>query len=148
VGGTVTSTLSGLFIDETDGGLGMAIRDVDDGSTIVNYVLEGSPADDEGIELGAEILEINGDPIDDVVEAAIPWSSPFSSEHIRRLQQLRYAMRFPVDEDVEVTYQNPEDDEPTTATLTAIAERDSFAFSSFNSGRTGIELPLEYSLLD
>jgi C-terminal processing protease CtpA/Prc len=148
VGGTVTTTLSGLFIDDTDGGLGIAIRDVDDGGTIVNYVLERSPADDEGIELGAEILEINGDEIDDVVEAAVPWSSPFSSPHVRRLQQLRYAMRFPVDEDVEVTYQNPDDDEPTTATLTAIAERDSFAFSSFNQGRTGIELPLEYSLLD
>jgi C-terminal processing protease CtpA/Prc len=148
VGGSVTSTLGDMFIEETDGGIGMAIRDVDDGSTIVNYIMEGGPADDEGIELGAEILEINGDPIDDVVEASIPWSSPFSSDHIRRLQQLRYAMRFPVGDEVEVTYQNPGDDDPTTATLTVIAERDSFAFSSFNQGRTGIEPPVEYRLLD
>lgn len=148
VGGSVSSTLQNMFIEETNGGLGMAIRDVDDGSTIVNYILDGGPADDAGIELGAEIVEINGDPIDDVVDAAVPWSSPFSSEHVRRLQQLRYAMRFPIGDEVEVTYRNPDDNDDTTVTLTVAAERDSFAFSSFNQGRTGVELPVEYRILD
>jgi C-terminal processing protease CtpA/Prc len=148
VGGSVAGSLNGLFLAETDGGLGIAIRDVDDGRTIVNFLLEGGPADEEGIELGAEILEINGEPIDEVVDATIPWSSPFSTAHTLRLQQLRYAVRFPIDTEVEITYQNPDDDDPTTATLTAVAERDSFRFSSFNQGRTGVELPVEYRLLD
>ena len=78
----------------------------------------------------------------------VPWSSPFSTEHVRRLQQLRYATRFPVDTAVDITYHNPGDTEPTTVTLTTVAERESFESSSFNAGLTGVELPLEFSVLD
>ena len=50
-----------------------------------------SPTDRAGIEVGAEILTWNGQPIDDYVDGIVPFSSPFSSDHVRRLQQLRYA---------------------------------------------------------
>jgi C-terminal processing protease CtpA/Prc len=136
-----------VFAEQTGGGLGMAIRDVDDGRVIVNFVLEGGPAAEEGIELGAEIIELNGKPIDAAVDEAAPWSGPYSTEHTERLQLLRYALRFPVDTEVEVVYQNPGDDEPTTVTLTTIAERASLSFSSFNRGLTGTELPIEYHVL-
>jgi C-terminal processing protease CtpA/Prc len=135
------------FAEETGGGLGMAIRDVEGGRTIVNYVLDGGPAAEAGIELGAEITEVNGTPIEDAVEEATPWSGPFPSEWVRHLQLLRYVLRFPVDTEVEITYQNPGDDEPTTVTLTTVAERNSLSFSSFNRGLTGTELPVEYHLL-
>jgi C-terminal processing protease CtpA/Prc len=79
-----------------------------------------------------------------VVDEIIPWSSPFSVQDRKLLQQLRYATRFLVDSEVEVTYQNPGDTEPTTVTLTAVQEPESFAFSSFNRGLTGYELPVEY----
>ena len=85
------------FVQETGGGLGMAIRDVDDGRTIVNFLTPGGPAETAGIQLRAEIVAINGTPINDVVNANVPWSGPFSTEHVRRLQQLRYAVRFPLD---------------------------------------------------
>jgi C-terminal processing protease CtpA/Prc len=147
VGGSFQS-LNDLFLEETDGGIGMAIRELDDGRIVVNYVVADGPADAAGIELRAEILEIDGRPVDDVVSATVPWSSPFSTEHTRRLQQLRYATRFPVDTAVEITYQNAGDTEPTAVTLTAVAERESFEFSSFNAGLTGIELPLDFSVLD
>jgi C-terminal processing protease CtpA/Prc len=140
--------LTALFRFETDGGLGIAVRQLDDGRVLVNYVLEGSPAAEAGIELRAEILAINGTPIEEALDAIVPWSAPFSTEHVLRLQQLRYVTRFPVDTEVEVTYQNPGDEELTTTTLTAIAERDSFAFSSFNVGLSGVELPVEFSILD
>ena len=65
-----------------------------------------------------------------------------------RLQQLRYAIRFPVDTQVEVTFQNPGATEPETVTLTTVAERESFAFSSFLAGLTGTELPVEFEILD
>ncbi len=136
------------FATETGGGLGMAIREIDSGETIVNYVLDGGPAAAAGIELRAQILSINGTPIDEAVSNTVPWSLPFSSEHTLRLQQLRYVLRFPVGTDVEITYQNPGDTEPTTVTLTTVAERDSFAFSSFNQGLTGAEEPLDFKLLD
>ena len=136
------------FANETAGGLGMAIRDVDDGRVIVNYILDGGPADQAGIKLRAEIVELNGQPIDEAVDETRPWSLPFSAQHVLRLQQLRYVIRFPVDTQVEVTYKNPGDKESTTTTLTTVAERASFSFSSFNSGLTGAELPLDFHLLD
>jgi len=115
---------------------------------IVTFVLEGGPAAEAGIEVGATIQSINGTPIDEAISATVPWSSPFSTEHNLRLQQLRYVIRFPVDTDVTVEYTNPESSESATAELTTIAERESFSFSSFNRGLTGVELPVEYRLLD
>ena len=135
------------FNRDVEGGIGIAIREIDDGRTIVTFVTEGSPADEAGIELRAEILEINGQPISEIVDNNIPWSSPFSTDDFKRLQQLRYAMRIPVDEEVEITYQNPGDSDPTSVTLTAAPEAASFSSSSFNRDRTGFELPVEYEPL-
>lgn len=137
------------FREATSGGLGMAIRDVDDGRIIANFVTESGPAAAAGIEVGATILEMNGQPAADYVantEAA--YRSPFSSPHVKRLQQLRYATRAPLGEEVTVTFQNPGAAEPATATLTTTDEVDSFLFSSFNSGRSGTELPVEFEILD
>lgn len=136
------------FYYDTGGSLGIAFRDVDEGRVIVNYVVEGSPAAEAGIELGAELIEINGTPIDEHVASAKAYSGPFSTDHNRRLQKLRYASRFPLGEEVEVVYQNPDADEPETVTLTTIDERESWTFSSFNVGLTGYELPLEFEVLD
>src|SRR5690606_29349372 len=49
--------------------------------------------------------------------------------------------------DFEITYQNP-GAEAETVILTSVEERASFAISSFNRGVTGIELPVEFELLD
>jgi C-terminal processing protease CtpA/Prc len=143
-----TLALNERFQEETAGGIGIAIRRLDDGRTIVSYVTEGGPAAEAGIELRAQILDINGSPIDEVADATVPWSSPFSAPDRKVLQQLRYATRFLVDSEVEVTYQNPGDTEPTTVTLTAVEEPESFSFSSFNRGLTGYELPVEYEPIE
>lgn len=136
------------FVRVTAGGLGIAVRELDDGRVIVNYLGEGTPAADAGIQLKAEIVSINGTPIADALSATVPWSSPFSSDHVRLLQQLRYVTRFPVGTDVTVEYKNPGDTETKTANLTAVKESESFSFSSFNRGRTGVELPVTYDILD
>jgi C-terminal processing protease CtpA/Prc len=132
----------------TAGGVGMAVRDVDDGRTIVNFVTPGGPAEEAGIELGAEIVTVNGMPIDEAVDQAVAWSAPFSTAHFERLQKLRYVLRAPIDSEFEIVYQNPGADEPETVTLTTVPERESFSFSSFNRGRDGFELPVEYELLE
>lgn len=135
------------FQFETAGGIGIAIRELDDGRTIVNFVLEDSPAAEAGIDLGTEIIAMDGQPIADVISEAVAWSAPFSTEHFERLQQMRYATRFQVGEEVEVTFVNGNEEEETV-TMEAIPERDSFSFSSFNVGLSGFELPVEYRLLD
>jgi C-terminal processing protease CtpA/Prc len=141
---SLTQTLFDEFVNETDGGLGIAMRETDNNSVIVNYVTEGSPADEEGIELGAEIISFNGTPVLEAVDEAQPWSAPFSTDHVEQLQQLRYATRWPMGTEVEVVYRNPGDDDTTTATMEVTNERESFAFSSFNVNRSGYELPVEY----
>lgn len=135
------------FFTNTDGGLGMAIQDVEGGETIVYYLTPGGAAEAEGIELGAQILEVNGVALDDAVSEVVPYSSPFSSDINRRLQQLRYIFRAPLGTSFEITYQNPNDSEPTTVTLDVTAERNSFAVSSFSQGVTGVELPVEFEFL-
>lgn len=145
--------VSGPFVAQdfqaaTAGGVGMAIRELDDGRVIVNFLTPGGPAERAGIQLRAEILAINGLPVSEAVDATVAWSGPFSTEHFKRLQQLRYVLRAPVGERFEVHYKNPGADREVTATLVTTNERESFNFSSFEAGRTGAELPVEFQLLD
>ncbi len=135
------------FAAETSGGLGIAVRELDDGRTIVNYLGIGSPADEAGIDLGAELIALDGTPITEKVNEAQPHSAPFSTDHFRWLQKLRYVTRFPIGTEVSVTYRNPGSSGEETVTLTAETEPQSFAFSSFNVGRDGFELPVEYEVL-
>lgn len=131
---------------ETAGGIGMAIRDLDDGRVIVNFLLAEGPAAEAGIELGAEIIAMDGKPVDEYVDTLIAYSAPFSTDHYARLQRLRYAVRFPLGTDVEIVYRNP-DGEEESVTLTALGENESFSASSFNVGLDGFELPLEFTML-
>lgn len=129
------------------GGLGIAIRETHEGSVIVNFVGEGSPAAEAGISLGAEIIAIDGVPIADAIGTAVAHSAPFSTAHFKRLQQMRYAVRFPIETEVALTWVN-ESGEEVTETMKVIGEYDSFSFSSFARGTTGFELPVDYSLLE
>ena len=141
------SVLSDQAQMEVIGGLGMAIQELEDGRIIVIYILEGGPADGAGIEFGAEILEINRVPIREAINEIIPWSSPFSTEHTKRLEQLRYVIRFPMWTEVYVTYKNPAGS-PITDMLTAIFEVESLLFDPFFADFTGFELPVEFDVLD
>jgi C-terminal processing protease CtpA/Prc len=142
-----SSLLQGDFVTETAGGLGFAMRETDDGKIITNFILKGGPAEKAGMKWGAEILSLDGKPTGDVVAAAVPWSSPFSNPIVKRLQQLRYATRFPLSKgQVEVTFQNPGEAQKT-AKLDVVEERDSFNFASFYYGQPETSLPVDYSIL-
>ena len=136
------------FRKATNGGLGMAVRELDDGRTIVNFITPDGPADRAGIELGAEIVEMNGQPVDVYVNTVQPDSAPFSTEHTKRLQQLRYATRTELDSQVPVVFRNPGETKPAETVLTASPERESFLFSSFKKGISGAELPVQFKLLE
>ena len=136
------------FLYATSGGLGMAIRDLDDGRVIVNFVLKDGPAATAGVELGAEVIAVDGIPIDEHVDNALAYSGPFSTDHYARLQKLRYAVQFPLGAQVDVTFRNPNAATAQTATLTTTAENASFEFSSFNVGKDGFELPLTFGRLE
>ncbi|MFN2221797.1 MAG: S41 family peptidase [Candidatus Promineifilaceae bacterium] len=144
--------VSGPFITEDfrqaiSGGLGLAIRELDDGRIIVNYLTRSGPAEEAGIALGAQIISLDGRPIADVVGDTLTYEGPYSTEHVRRLQQLRYATRFPLGTEVDITWQNPGQADRQSATLEAVAEFDSFNASSLNADLTGYEQPLAYQYL-
>ncbi len=144
--------VSGAFVSEDfqqdiAGGLGIAIRETNEGPVIVNFVGEGSPAETAGITLGTEIVSIDGVPIADVISNAVAHSAPFSTDHFKRLQQMRYAVRFPIETEVELTWIDA-DGEEVTETMKVIGEYDSFSFSSFARGTTGFEIPVAYELLE
>ena len=123
------------------------MRETDDGKFIANFITEGGPAAEAGMVWGAEIISLDGVPTGDVVEATIPWSSPFSNPEIKRLQQLRYATRFKMDKgEVEVVFKNPEGAEQTAA-LAVVNEFDSFNASSFRAGVDAEALPVEFDML-
>lgn len=147
IGFSFPDALNRQFNIDIATGLGVSIRDTSDGRVIVSYLTPGGPAESAGLVLGTEILSFNGEPINDVIERAVVWSAPFSTQHTERLQQLRYAVRFPQVTEIEVGYQNP-GGAATSATLTTVAEYDSFNQSSFASGVTGLELPVEFELMD
>jgi len=147
VGIAQTADLNAQFTAETAGGLGFAMRETDDGKFIANFILTDGPADKAGMKWGAEIISLDGKPTDEVVSATVPWSSPFSAPAPKRLQQLRYALRFKTTKlAVETVFKNPGGEEQS-ASLLVVEERASFSASSFSAGITGTELPVEFKIL-
>ena len=148
VEGSPITFLTPDFREAINGGVGISIREADDGSAFVTFLLAGSPADEAGIEVGAEIESINGRPITQVIDQATPWLGPFSTEHNGRLDKQRFAARFPVGSEVRITYRNPGVPRSVTATMRAVQELDSLLAAWPGVEQTGFELPVEYRLLD
>ena len=142
------SAVSELFREETDGGLGLSLTELDDGRIVVSYLLDGGPASNAGMELGAEILAWDGGTLAEAMDREFVWAhQALATEHTKRLQQLRYITRFPLGAEVEVSFRNPESEDEQSATLGVISERASFSNSSFFAGIEGDELPIETRIL-
>ena len=142
-----SSSLNDDFTHDTAGGLGFGIRETDDGKIIASFILPDGPADKAGMKFGAEITSLDGKPTAEVVDSTVPWSSPFSNPIIKRLQQLRYATRFPLDKGkVQVKFKNPGASEKTVS-LDVVEERTSFGVASFYYGQSDTALPVEFDVL-
>jgi C-terminal processing protease CtpA/Prc len=145
--GMDTSAINDDFLADIAGGIGLALGETSDGKIVARHITSGSPADVAGIEFGAEIVSLDGKPVDEVVSAVVPWSSPFSNPEIARLQQLRYATRYRAEKGtVEVTFVNPGGAEKS-ATLDVVSERESFSVTSFAYGQPATSLPVDFDIL-
>lgn len=136
-----------MFDEQTGGGFGLAVIGLDDGRVITSIVSETGPAAAAGIAWGAEILEWDGLSIQDALDQVVPWSMPFSTDEAKRVQQYRYLLRTEIGTQVEVTYKNPGTSIAKTATITAIAERDTFSATSVYVGYDFNALPIIYEIL-
>lgn len=138
------------FSQSVANGIGMGIRETDDGRVLVTSLVEDGPAVLEGIVLHAEIQAINGTPISDFISQAEPWTQPFSTEHNRRLEQLIYALRF--DENtssISVTFRNPGQNGFTTRQIPTTREFDTLFSNPLNEPELdGLELPVEFHMID
>ncbi|GAB4510273.1 MAG: hypothetical protein OHK0046_06800 [Anaerolineae bacterium] len=129
-------------------GIGLGVRTTDDGRVLVTYVLENGPAAEAGVEVGAELVEIQGQDADDYISEVQPWDQPFSTPHNLRLAQERYALRFNRDTiNVQIAFRNP-GDQTESVQLAAVPEVESFTQSFESFPLTGFELPVEYEVLD
>jgi C-terminal processing protease CtpA/Prc len=156
------------------GGYGFAVRELDDGSVVVVYVMPDGPAAQAGMQVGAEILRINGQDVQSALDA-VPLFSPQSTDFGKRYEQSVFLTRSGIGDSMSVEFVNddasaapaPASDEgffknlfnslfgkktaaptasgkPQTAELTAIYELDSL-FAVYQGGdRDGYVLPVEY----
>jgi C-terminal processing protease CtpA/Prc len=129
------------------GGLGMALAELDDGSVIVVNVVEGASAQRAGIQLGAEILSLQDQAIQQALDETVVWLSNASTPHRLHLDQLRYVTRFPEGTVVEVKYRNPDGDLETSELL-AVPEFDSFGYSALREDLTEFDLPVAFDTLE
>jgi C-terminal processing protease CtpA/Prc len=130
-------------------GVGLAVRELTDGRILVNFVLENSPADQAGIEFGAEILAINGKSIQEAIDETTAVNVPYSSAQVERLDKVRFVLRFPPNSQVDLTYRNPGSGE-ATANLTSVDERNSLSFSRqfvYGAGAQNLQNPVEFVFL-
>lgn len=149
--GHVNVSPFGLFVDRVrtavEGGIGFALRETDDRESYVVFVTENASAARAGIQVGAQIISINGRPVADWISRVYPLSETYSTTHNRRLGQARWATRFPLNTPpVTVEYINPGAG-AQVATLNVEQEFDSFFYSPAEP-LTGWELPVEFTILD
>ncbi len=135
------------FQQAIGGGYGFAIRELDDGSAVVIFVLEDGPAAKAGMQVGAVVTEFNGEPISDAIGKVAAYSAPFSTDFSKRYQQARYLLRTQPGTETSVTFKNPTGS-AKTVTLIAVEENDSFSFTSIYKGFDSNALPVEFRMLD
>jgi C-terminal processing protease CtpA/Prc len=148
--GHVGGTIAPEYIEERIGGrLGMRLAETDDGEVIVLAVTQGLPADEAGIEVGATILEWNGEDPTEAVENA-PNILAHSTEHQRRLFLYEMMSRGPLGETVEVVFRNEDGDEETVELEFSedIENRDARINAEFNfETYDPLQLPVDVSIL-
>lgn len=133
------------FQANASGGLGLVLRELDDGRVIVSYVSPDGPAERAGITPRAEIIALDGEPIQDALRETVPYTGPFSTPHNLRLEQLRFVHRRAIGTSIKLSYVTPEGSE-VTAVLETEFDSDSFFAASQNAPLTGIELPIEFRI--
>ena len=137
----------GLFMAEAGSGVGLGLTQLDDGRVIASFVTARSAAARAGILRGAEIIEYAGKPVAAAAAAVIPWSSPFSTQHSRSLQQFRYLTRGALGSNVAVVWRNQGATEPQAAVLVLGDERESFNALSFYAGMERGVAPVTYRVI-
>ncbi|HLF90414.1 MAG TPA: S41 family peptidase, partial [Anaerolineales bacterium] len=135
------------FVARYGGSFGMRLAELSDGRVIVIEVFPGYGAESAGIKPGAEIMDWEGQPVQDALENVVPYFAPYSTAHAERQEKLVYLPRYPVETEVEFSFRNPAES-VQTVTLTAEFEVDSWFASLSSFAFDELILPVEAEILD
>ncbi len=124
IGISFNDLIGQLFFENHGGSFGMILVELSNGRVLVQDVLPNTPAERAGVEVGAEITLWDGSALGEAISQVEPFFGPYSTEHHKRLEQLVFLTRVPPDSEIELTFENP-DEERRTATLKADVEYDS-----------------------
>lgn len=128
------------FLTTAGGGLGLVVDQLSDGRIVVTKVIPDTPAAEEGIQVGAEIVSWQGQPVTEALTQVVPFDGNPGTEQALRNDQLIWFNRVPFGSDVDLVYQNPGAAEKSI-TLASAQEIDSI-LESYPSN-DGVSLPIE-----
>jgi C-terminal processing protease CtpA/Prc len=152
------------------GGYGFAVRELDDGTVVVVYITADGPAQQAGMQVGDEILKINGKDVSTALDE-VPLFSPQSTDFGTRYDQTVFLTRGGIGDSMSVEFVSDAVEQPSadeggffknlfsslfgskksaasgqtkTVQLTSIYELDSL-FAVYQGGETdSYVLPVEY----
>ena len=137
-----------VFYSENGGSFGMLLSELSDGKVIVNYVLPNGPAEEAGIQVGAEIITWNGQPVSNAIDNVIPYFGPYSTEHAKRLDQLLFLTRVPPGSQATVEFINPGESEIKQEKMKSEVEYDTLFLSIPSFNEDDLALPIQGKVLD
>ena len=138
---------AGLFQRETGGGAGLGLTELSDGRVLVSFVTPDGAAEAADIQLGAEIIAVNAQPVKEALATVTAWNGPFSAPHVRRLEQYRYLTRGQVGTNLQLSWRNPGGG-AQQASLILRPERASLIASSLFADFDRDAPPVEYEILE
>jgi C-terminal processing protease CtpA/Prc len=137
-----------VFAEERGSGFGLVLAELSDGSVIATHVLPNLPANKAGIQVGAQILTWDDQPVSQAISKEVPYFGPFSTEPAKRLEQVAFLTRVPPGTSVKISYQNPNQSSLQTATLRATQEIDSLILAVPALMEEKLTLPVEGKILE
>jgi len=128
------------------GGFGLALTELTDQRVIVSMVFPQSPAQEAGIQEGAEIIAWAGKPIAEAIAEVVPYFGNGSTAVTKRMGQILFLTRVPPDTEVTVAFKNPEKRE-VEKTMMAISEYDSLTLGLYGENQDALSLPVQGHIL-
>jgi carboxyl-terminal processing protease len=116
--------------EQIGGSYGFVVTGLDDGRIVARLIEPDSPADNAGMQFGAEILEVNDSPVLSVLDTvSVLWAEviPATTE-AKKLNQYRFLGRAHLGESIKIKFQNRDASEPSTVTLVAVDD----AYSTYH----------------
>jgi len=128
-------------------GYGFAARELDDGRVIVVFITPGGPAAQAGLQIGDQLLEIGGQPVDEAIRQVQPFTGPFSTDFGLRYEQVRFLTRAPQGARTTLTWRAASGAQRSAELISAV-DFDGFNATSPFTNYDPNALPVDFRILD